>query len=99
MEGQNMINNETELKEHPFERTLGRGPYRFVCFYDLGAVIGALNAGNVAGYNNGLAMAPKVESGLGTCSHCGHAILNIFVVQTGDGKRYGVGSDCIEKCG
>lgn len=92
-----MDQNETTM--HPFERTLGQGPYKFVAFFDLGQVIGALHAGNVGAYNNGLAMAPKVESGLGTCSHCGHAILNIYVVQIGNGKRYGVGSECIEKAG
>ena len=82
---------------HPFERTLGQGPYKFVGTFDLGAVLACLNAGNIGGYNNGLAMAPKIERGLGTCSHCGKAITYICIVQIGDGKRFGVGSDCIEK--
>lgn len=85
------------VEVHPFERTLGPGPYRFVAFFDLGAVLGALQAGNINGYNNGLAMAPKVEAGMGTCAHCGHAILSIFVIETGEKRRFGVGSDCIAK--
>jgi hypothetical protein len=37
--------------------------------------------------------------GLGTCAHCNHAILNIYIVSIGDGQLFGVGSDCIEKAG
>lgn len=88
-----------KIETHPFERTLGIGPYRFVGTFDLGACIAALQAGNVNGYNNGLAMAPKIERGMGTCAHCGHAITLICIVKTGDGKLYGVGSDCIAKVG
>lgn len=86
-------------KAHPFERTLGPGPYRFAGFFDLGACLAALNAGNVEGYNNGLASlnALGLKSGGGTCSHCGMAIINIFIVKTGNGDLYGVGSDCIAK--
>lgn len=40
-----------------------------------------------------------VERGIGSCAHCGHAIINCYIVQIADGKRFGVGSDCIEKCG
>jgi hypothetical protein len=87
------------VKAHPFARTLGPGPYKYVGFFDLGRVIAALHAGNVNGYNNGLAMAPKVEAGMGTCAHCGHAILNIFVIETGEKRRFGIGSDCILKVG
>lgn len=86
-------------KAHPFERTLGPGPYTFAGTFDLGACVAALHAGNVAGYNAGLASAPRVESGMGTCSHCGMAISLICIVKTGEGKLYGVGSDCILKCG
>ena len=89
--------NEKLQKRHPFSYTLGEGPFTYVGSFDLGAVIGALNAGNVNAYNNGMASAPRLEAGMGTCAHCGHAILNIQIVRRGDGKLYGVGSDCILK--
>lgn len=90
-----------EITLHPFERSLGAGPYRLVGFFDLGACIAALNAGNVDGHNNGLARLNSMglKSGGGTCSHCGHAILNIYVVSNGAGERYGVGSDCVAQVG
>ena len=86
-------------KRHPFSYTLGEGPYKYVGSFDLGRVIGAMNNGNIAAYNNGLTELQnwKLERGAGTCSHCGHAILNIQIVQRGDGKLFGVGSDCILK--
>jgi len=84
---------------HPFERSLGAGPYRFVGTFNLGAAVAALHAGNVAGYNNALAGAPRVEAGMGTCAHCGMAISLICIVKIGNGKLYGVGSDCILKAG
>lgn len=86
-----------DQKRHPFSYTIGEGPYKYVGSFDLGRVIGALHSGNVAAYQNGMAAAPRLESGMGTCSHCGHAILNIQIIRRGDGKLYGVGSDCVLK--
>lgn len=93
------MQDENENQTHPFLRTLGPGPYRFVGTFDLGKAVAALHAGNVNGYNNALSRAPQVESGMGTCSHCGHAITFICVVETGEKRRFGVGSDCILKAG
>jgi hypothetical protein len=83
--------------KHPFSYTLGIGPYKWVGSYNLGEAISCLNAGNISAYNSSLACAPKVERGIGTCAHCGHAIMMVQIVRTGDGKLYGVGSDCILK--
>src|SRR5574343_1743482 len=83
-------------KRHPFSFTLGEGPYRFVGTYDMGRAVAAVNNGSkdtAAAFQD----APRLEAGLGTCAHCGHAILNICIVRRGDGKLYGVGSDCILK--
>lgn len=44
-----------------------------------------------------MASAPKVEAGMGTCAHCGTAITLIQIVETGEGKKFGVDSDCILK--
>jgi len=91
------METKTENKRHPFSYTLGMGPYKWVASFNLGAAIAALQSGNVSGHNNMMASAPKVEAGMGTCAHCGTAITLIQIVETGEGKRYGVGSDCILK--
>lgn len=76
---------EASQKHHPFAATLGPGPYKYLGSCDLGAA-------KAKGDYSGL---PKVERGMGSCSHCGHAIMTVCIIQTGDGKRYGVGSDCV----
>lgn len=82
---------------HPFQNTIGPGPYRFLGTYDMGAALAHQQAfGDTwAAFRD----APRLEAGMGTCSHCGHAILNICIVRRGDGKLYGVGTDCIMKIG
>lgn len=76
-----------KAQKHPFSFTLGPGPYKFVGFGEIktSEVFGAKYVG------------PQVDSGAGTCAHCGHGIMNIYIVQTSDGKTHGVGSDCIRK--
>lgn len=82
-------------KRHPFSLTLGEGPYRYVGFFDLGE---AVKHQQIHGdTTRAFANAPKLVSGMGTCSHCGRAISNVCVVEIGDGKLYGVGPDCIRK--
>jgi hypothetical protein len=76
-----------ENKRHPFSYTLGPGPYKFVGF-------GTINFSETYGSKY---VGPKMDTGCGTCSHCGHAIMNIYIVKTGEGKLCGVGSDCINK--
>lgn len=86
----------TLQKRHPFSFTLGEGPYKYVGSYDMSRAVAAVNNGSkdtAAAFQD----APRLEAGLGTCAHCGHAILNIQIVRRGDGKLYGVGSDCILK--
>ena len=74
-------------KKHPFTFTLGEGPYKYVGF-------GKISISETQGaVYHGVAM----DSGCGTCDHCGHGIMNIYVVETADGKRHGVGSECILK--
>ena len=80
---------------HPFENTIGPGPYRFVGTYDMGAALAhqASFGDTAAAFRD----APRLEAGMGSCAHCGHPILNICIVRRGDGKLYGVGTDCILK--
>jgi hypothetical protein len=72
-------------KQHPFERTIGPGPYKYIGF-------GKIHFSETFGARY---IGPECERGCGTCAHCGTAIMNIFVIQAGDGKNYGVGCDCI----
>ena len=76
-----------DTKRHPFSYTLGPGPYSFVGF-------GKIHTSETFGARY---IGPELERGCGTCAHCGHAIMNICVVKTGDGKLFGVGNDCIDK--
>lgn len=84
-----------QIKKHPFTFTLGEGPFRFVGTFDLGAAIRHQEA--FGDSRMAFASAPKLERGMGTCAHCNHAILNICIIQRGDGLLYGVGSDCVSK--
>lgn len=82
---------------HPFQNTIGPGPYKFLGSYDMGAALRHQEAfgDTAAAFRD----APRLEAGMGTCVHCGHPILNIQIVRRGDGKLFGVGSDCIQKIG
>jgi hypothetical protein len=70
---------------HPFSRTLGPGPYKFVGF-------GRIAFSSTFGHKY---MGPEIEKGCGTCAHCGTAIMNIYVVETSEKRKFGVGCDCI----
>lgn len=83
---------------HPFYETLGPGPYRFTGCYDMGEAMDSTSAANFGSMRGWLADAPKLKAGLGTCAHCGMAIMLVCIVQVGNGDLYGVGSDCVEKC-
>lgn len=69
---------------HPFENTIGPGPYKHLGSYDMGAALAHQQAfgDTAAAFRD----APRLEAGMGTCSHCGHPILNIQIVSRGDGK-------------
>lgn len=83
---------------HPFYETLGPGPYRFTGCYDLGEAMDPTSAANFGNMTGWVTHAPKLKAGLGTCAHCGMAIMLVCIVQVGNGDLYGVGSDCVEKC-
>lgn len=81
------------MNRHPFSFTLGPGPYRFVGVFSI-ILPSEANQGR-----SNFHLAPKVDGGIGTCFHCGHAIIDCFLVKTGEGKIFGVGCDCIDKIG
>lgn len=70
---------------HPFERTLGPGPYSFVG-------VGKIHISETFGARY---IGPTCDSGAGTCAHCGTGIVNIYVIKNANGQTFGVGSDCI----
>lgn len=85
---------EAKSLKHPFSYTLGAGPYRLVDFFTL-VIPSEANQGR-----NNFHLAPKnLKSGCGTCDHCGHGIINNYIVQNGLGERFAIGSECVEKAG
>lgn len=87
------------VKAHPFEIAgMAYGPYRFVGACAIPSP--SLGEQNPNAYNAALAALPRdLRNGCGTCANCGRAIMNICIVVAGDGSRWGVGCDCIEKTG
>lgn len=81
-----------ENKVHPFEMTLGLGPYKFIGIIEI-------KKGEYGTKLFGSVPVETVKRGLGTCAHCGHAIMSCFIIQIENGERFGVGSDCIHKAG
>lgn len=77
-----------QAKTHPFEATLGPGPYKFVGMVSIQKPSETNPEGN---YHT----LPKIEAGMGTCAHCGQGIMNVYMVRTDANKVYGVGSDCL----
>ena len=82
---------------HPFESTLGAGPYRFVGSFSIIKPCENMPEGNYSQIAKTL--HKNFVRGSGTCAHCGMAIMNVFQVETGNGEVYGVGCDCIMKVG
>lgn len=78
---------------HPFESTLGPGPYKFVGMFYINKAVGAQGRP----YYDKYLVHANFKSGAGTCTHCGQAILNICQVKVGNGDVYGVGIDCVQK--
>lgn len=80
---------------HPFAKTLGQGPYRFVGMFSINPKAPQFGQPVV----NPNDVHPNFVRGAGTCAHCNMAILNVYQVQTASGEVFGVGSDCILKAG
>lgn len=84
---------------HPFTASqMGSPPFRFLYIATIPSP--SLGEQNPTAYNNALAALPRdLVNGCGTCGHCGTPIMNIHVIRNGDGKKYGVGCECIKKTG
>jgi hypothetical protein len=75
-------------KRHPYSFTLGPGPYSYVGFVTIAfsPTFGAKAVGDT-----------HLGASAGTCAHCGRAIVDNYIVQTGERKVFAVGSECINK--
>lgn len=79
---------------HPFEKAgLGKAPFKFLSMEDKGPT-----------HDNGMRYAGQTKDGFdmyvgagGSCAYCGTYICLHFNVESADGKKFHVGSDCIEK--
>jgi len=78
---------------HRFESAgLGKAPFTYIGEQFQNLAHGQRVLGNVGGCE--LTTKPG-----GTCQYCGTAILNLFTVESADGKRFIVGSECVLKTG
>jgi hypothetical protein len=82
---------------HPFETAgLGVAPFRFLFCYSLPSP--SLAGQNPEAYNNALRQMPS-GIGCGTCGCCGMALMHNYIVESSDGLRSAVGSECVRKTG
>lgn len=92
-----MAMDQDQVCEHLFEAAgLGQGPFRCVGMFSLPAP--SLAGQNPDAYNNALRMMPR-GYGCGTCAYCGQAIMHCYLIQSADGQRFAVGSECVLKTG
>jgi hypothetical protein len=78
-------------KVHPFERAgLGLAPFRYVGMVHQETSYGQAVIGTIGGI-------PVTTQPGGSCDFCGHYIVDMFQVESADGKRFKVGCDCIHK--
>lgn len=80
---------------HPFEASgLGLGPFRFLYVASLPSP--SLAEQNPEAYNAALRSLPR-DIPLGVCNHCGMPLMHNFVCTSSDGKKFAVGSECVDK--
>lgn len=76
--------NTAEIGVHVFERAgLGKAPFRFVGFYEK---------------TYQACPGAPIQPG-STCDYCGQGIMICCEILSADGKRFKVGSDCVNKTG
>lgn len=79
-------------KIHCFEqRGLGKAPFRYV-----GMVAQEMRYGERVVVVNGIECTTKPG---GTCDYCGTYIVNMFRIESADGKQFKVGCECVKKTG
>ena len=95
-----MENNTTKTEAetvHTFERSgLGKAPFRYVGQIWQDIAYGEVVLNRAEWDATGIRASTKPG---GTCDYCGAYILNMFQIESADGKRFKVGSDCVLKTG
>lgn len=87
----------TDTAIHCFEKSgLGKAPFRCVGLFSLPSP--SLAERNPDAFNNALRELPR-GVGCGSCQYCGTAIMHNFLIQSADGMRFVVGSDCVARTG
>lgn len=82
---------------HIFENAgLGKAPFHVVGMYSLPSK--TLAEQNPTAYMNALRDMPQ-GVGCGMCAYCGHDLINNFIIQSSDNKKFVVGSECVNKAG
>lgn len=80
---------------HPFETAgLGQAPFRFVGMAKQDMLYGEVILNRAEYERTGIALTTKPG---GTCAYCGTHIVNMYDIQSADGRRFHVGSDCVAK--
>lgn len=77
------------------ESGLGAPPFRVVGIWQ--SPPRSLQAANPQAYANAMRESPVPRPG--ACAHCSTGITNHFVIESSDGRRSAVGSDCVGKSG
>lgn len=82
-------------KIHKFEIAgMGKAPFKVVGFFKMPS--SSLLEQNPSAYNNIMAQLPKGFP-VCTCSFCGMALMNNFLILSSDGVKSVVGSECVRK--
>ncbi len=77
--------------QHPFEKAgLGKAPFRYIGAVFQEKMYGQAVVGNAGGI-------PITTQPGGSCAYCGAYIINMFNIESSDGKVFHVGSDCVMK--
>lgn len=72
---------------------MGRAPYKFLGAWSMPSL--SLQEANPQAYNN--IMLHKPSCCVGCCDHCGMGIMHHMIIRDADGKRFAIGTTCIEK--
>ena len=87
----------TETALHAFEKAgLGKASFRCVGMCEIPST--SLAEHNPIAYNMAMAMLPRGLS-IGSCAFCGMCIKYNFIVEGATGRRFVVGSECVNRTG
>ena len=98
-----MMMADIQPAKHKFEKAgLGRSPFKFVTVLSFPSA--ALAEQNPTAYNNALRELSYAKKSLGldhlgSCEHCGMALMNNFIIRDADGLCHVVGCDCVKYTG